>query len=102
MRSGRYQILPRAQYRERIGLWVVVWKDPGELLQRRGEPLRYIREYVGVGVTFEEAVAQCRSQYIQAKLAQEESSLRRKRFECDYPHANATSNLPWWRRLFRI
>ena len=102
MRSSRYQILPRAQYRESIGLWVVVWKDPGDLMQRRREPLRYVREYTGIGPTFEEAAAQCRTQYIQASHEKAAAERQRTMFVKEYPHATATSNLPWWRRLFRI
>lgn len=102
MRSSRYQILPRAQYRERIGLWVVVWKDPGDLMQTRNTPLKYVREYVGVGRTYEEAAKQCRMHYLSATLEKAAAEWRRETFERDCSRASVKPKLPWWKRLFRV
>lgn len=104
MRSQRYEILPRAQYRPNIKLWLCVWKDPGDLLQTKGQPLRYVRQHHGVGTTLDEAMANCRDHYINFCNRRDAAKAELQRMTAPRipNHCLATSNLPWWKRLFRI
>lgn len=118
MKSSRYEILPRVRFRHGIDElpWVCTWKDPGELTQHAGWPLRYVNAYVGYGETMQEAIGECRRAYIDYKLKKlRMASWMSRNFndEGEYVpktpayvevpvHCTATSNLPWWRRLFRV
>lgn len=104
MKSQRYDILPRMQYRPAIQLWVCVWKDPEGLPQRRGMPMRVAYTYTGVGQTFDEALANCRKQYMirSNDLRQAELDVQKLLRPKIPDHLLATSNLPWWKRLFRV
>lgn len=66
-RSARYPILPRVRKLAGYGnvpLYVCTWKDPGNLVQTEGEPLRYEWLVVGVGATPDEAIAMCQKKYL--------------------------------------
>jgi hypothetical protein len=112
MKSGRYGVLPRVRFRHGIdeSPWMCTWKDPGKLIQSTGKPLRYVAAYVGYGETMNEAINECRDQYVM-------DLLRRRRMDDAFDaimmrvgdgrqestlHCVDTSNLPWWRRLFRV
>lgn len=115
MKSGRYEILPRVRFRHGVDElpWVCTWKDPGNLQQHAGWKLRYVNAYVGYGETMKEAIDDCRLAYAQHALKLQEASKWVDRMFNDKGefvgerkpvpvHCIATSNLPWWRRLFRV
>lgn len=117
MKSGRYEILPRLrktrQTVEGAPLWKCTWRDPGNLAQRKGHPLRYTLEFVGIGITPDEAIHDCRHQYAKYLLARDNTWKQIDKMinlgMGDGPDISlgpsdkylATSNLPWWKRLFR-
>lgn len=115
MKSGRYQILPRLR-KLSDGTYKCTWKDPGKLLQHRGRPLRYLNVFVGLGDTPDVAIMKCRLEYARftLKYAQVmrhlDDSLEDRWDTRKYPDISlgpsddykATSNLPWWKRLFRV
>lgn len=108
MKSGRYEILPRV--RKVRGLidgmesvnYKCTWKDPGNLVQHAGCKLRFVAIHIGYGATITEAIQGCQMAYINHKLAKDTARQDVDRM-CSPPrHTIATSNLPWWRRLFRL
>lgn len=101
MRSQRYEILPRAQYRPASKMWVCIWRDPEDLRQTKGQPLRYVHEYMGIGETLDAALAHCRNKYINSCIARETAQKDIQRMLIP-EHCIATSNLPWWKRIFRV
>lgn len=110
MKSGRYQILPRVRkvINAKYGVhYKAVWRDPGHLIQYAGQPLRYVHEYIGRGNTIESALRSLRQAYLheQAEVARVRELTYKeidKMIEKPPAHCVATSNLPWWRRLFRV
>lgn len=119
MRSLRYEMLPRVRKVESriLGMDFVqyscTWKDPGELMQYAGQPLRYVDKYVGYGETVDAAIRSMRHVYLQKQTEQAvarelaykdiDKMLESSIFNEKLPtHCVATSNLPWWRRLFRV
>lgn len=114
MKSSRYEILPRLrkmnQHFEGAPLYKCTWKDPGKLQQYRGKPLQYVNIFVGIGNTPDEAITKCRLEYAKFKLRQDEVwrsidlSLNRPDVGLGPSDTiyKATSNLPWWKRLFRV
>lgn len=129
MKSSRYEILPRVRkvipYMEGMehARYRCMWKDPGDLPQRRGEPLNYERIFLGYGYTIDEAIKSCRMEYLDwcccnaiikdGRVVERRSATERylygdgryvkpvKRYELP-ERLLATSNLPWWKRLFRL
>lgn len=116
MKSQRFEILPRLR-QESNGLWTCIWIDPAGV-QRRGLPLKGTA-YSGVGLTAKEAMSMCRLSYMLRteldKRRKEEAgkaaeailaSLETPFDVCNGnkipDHCLATSNLPWWKRLFRV
>ena len=112
MKSQRYDILPRVR-QESNGLWTCIWIAPAGV-QRRGLPLKGTA-YSGVGLTAKEAMSMCRLSYMLRteldKRGKEEAgkaaeailaSMEEIRPRKIPDHCLATSNLPWWRRLFRV
>lgn len=115
MKSQRYQILPRLRLYS-SGMYVCVWRDPGNLIQRRGEPLRYVHAYTGYGETPDVAIRNCQNQILCKRAREDHFNKEIDRLvravespsiplfcETKVPdHCLATSNLPWWKRLFRV
>lgn len=101
MKSERFEILPRLRYIPSKNIWVCVWRDPGSMLQTKGYPLRYVHEYVGKADTSDDAIRNCHDIYL--KTTVERDNAKRVVQRMFVPeHYIATSNLPWWRRLFRV
>lgn len=114
MKSSRYEILPRLrkmnQHFEGAPLYKCTWKDPGKLLQYHGKPLRYVNVFVGIGNTPDEAITKCRLEYAKFQL-KHRAVLNYMEAMVNRPDVGlgpsdtvykATSNLPWWKRLFRV
>jgi hypothetical protein len=109
MKSQRYDILPRVRLRHGADgpVFRCTWKDPGDLTQLTGWKLVYVAEYVGYGATITEAMQNCQLNYIKRKLARDkvwdsiDTSINRPTKGLDIRFV-ATSNLPWWKRLFRV
>lgn len=111
MKSGRYEILPRVR-KLSDGTYKCIWKDPGKLLQHRGRPLRYVNVFVGLGDTPDIAIMQCRLEYARFTLKHDQvmrhlDNIIEDRWKQRVPYTlpprlQATSNLPWWKRLFRV
>ena len=121
MKSSRYEILPRLrkmnQHIEGAPLYKCTWKAPGKKLQYRGKPLQYDSIFVGIGNTPDEAITNCQLEYAKFQISQQKQHNRawygdgryvgNKNepdviFEPSDTIYKATSNLPWWKRLFRV
>lgn len=104
MKSQRYPILPRVRLivnTERHKMYKAVWRDPGDLAQRKGEPLRFTDEYVAYGFTVDDALRNLQLKYKDACNIRDRFNMAIRVSEAP-DHCLATSNLPWWKRLFRI
>lgn len=101
MRSSTYQIKPRVRhiYERTLGWhYKVVWYDPGNYLQIKGKPLRYVRMYSGRGRTIAQALRACQHSYI--------TYLNKRDAECKRIDALFAPPKPqpksWWQRIFRV
>lgn len=111
MKSGRFEVLPRVR-KLSDGSYKCTWKDPGRLTQYRGKPLQYVNVFIGLGDTPDKAMEMCRLDYARFMIKREitwdkiakdffDEAPPAKRY--DLPERlQATSNLPWWKRLFRV
>lgn len=106
MKSERYEILPRIRKMSWSSIekpvYLCTWKDPGSLVQKKGEPLRYIWTLMGFGSTPDEAIADCRARYIRYKEFSDRFKGRATILVEAPAHCIDTSKLTWWRRLFRV
>lgn len=91
MKSARYPILPRV--RPHRGGFVCYWRD----LANKHYPL-----FLGAGHTIDAAIKNCQYDYLYYCNAQEHASNFAASCSKIPSHCAATSNLPWWRRLFRV
>lgn len=94
MKSSRFEILPKARFVTYQGqkVYKCYWVDPEDNLQHCGKPAVGVT-YVGYGTTVDMAIQNCQFAYLQG---------RAKDNPPNFDHLLATSNLPWWKRLFRI
>lgn len=109
MKSGRYEILPRVR-KIQEGLYKCTWRDPGKTIQHRGKPLQYINVFIGLGISPDAAIRDCQRRYLKY-LDERDNSRHRSASALNGPDISlgpsdtlytATSNLPWWKRLFRV
>lgn len=78
-RSSNYQIKPRVRLiTSATGLrpyYSCVFRDPCDLMQVRGEPLRWKFQYIGVGYTADEAIRHCQMEYLRKREFNEKSPM---------------------------
>lgn len=111
MKSGRFEILPRIRRMSWSGLdnpiYRCVWRDPGSLPQKPGKPVKYVWTIYGFGDTPDGAFKDCRRRYLEYTIARDkvwdsiDTNINRPTKGLDIRFV-ATSNLPWWKRLFRV
>lgn len=111
MKSGRYEVLPRVRKLGRClhgkPIYRCQWKYPGKLRQHRGKALRYANTFTGFGTTPDKAIHACRMQYLKFEVSRQKTWDNIDKMldggKVAIPdHLKATSNIPWWKRLFRV
>lgn len=98
MKSSKFDIKPKVRpirLNSGIQIYLASWKDPGTLMQTRNSPMRYIKYHSAMGYTIEDALSGLRSKYLQYSIRSAPVVPKMLQLE-------ATSNLPWWKRLFRV
>ena len=104
MKSKNFDIKPKVRALTLTSgrqVYVATWRDPGNLIQNRNASLRYVKQHTGMGSTIDAALIALRQEFLRYSV-REQAKVAKVHSERVLDKFNATSNLPWWKRLFRV